>query len=116
MAIAAGDLDRRIALQVKDQIENGRGGRKPNPATGGWTTIARPWAQLLPLRGEAAVRNLVERHTQLWRVTIRMRPGVTPAHRILFGSMPMTIKSVAPNEEGDGLVMTCESGGPSNVP
>jgi head-tail adaptor len=113
MALAAGDLDRRVALQMPDLVDNGRGGRTPNTATGGWATIARPWAQLVPLRGEEAVRNLVERHTQLWRVTIRMRPGVTTAHRLLFGSIRMTIQSIAANADGDALVMTCESGGPA---
>ncbi len=112
MPIAAGSLNKRVRIEVPDMIDNDRGGRKPNPATGGWKEVATVWAEVIALRGEEATRNSVERSVQLWKVTIRMRRDVTTACRLVWDKMGihMDIKSAAPNAEGDGLLMTCESG------
>ncbi len=58
------------------------------------------------------------RSTQLYRVTIRPRRGVLTTMQILwddpmFGLVIMQIKTAAPNEKRDALVMTCESGVPA---
>lgn len=99
-----------MVLQRQDKIDNGTGGRRANPATGGWIDIATPWAEIVALRGQEAVRENIDRAVQLWRVTIRYRAGVTPKLRLVWGSIIMNITAAAPNEAGDGLVMTCESG------
>jgi head-tail adaptor len=103
-------LKHQVVLQRPDKIDNGAGGRRPNPANGGWAEVARPWAEIVALRGQEAVRENIARAAQLWRVTIRYRDGVTPLNRIVWGAIVMNISSAAPNEAGDGLVMTCESG------
>lgn len=103
-------LKHQVVLQREDKIDNGAGGRRPNPATGGWIEFAEPWAEIVALRGQEAVRENIERAVQLWRVTIRYRDGVTPKNRLVWGAIVMNITSAAPNDAGDGLVMTCESG------
>ena len=106
----ASRLRHTVAIEAPDQIDNRKGGRRANPATGGWVTIAKPWAEIIALRGDEATRNLIERAAQYWRVTIRYRADVKPSHRIVWGAIIMDIKSAAPNDAGDALVMTCESG------
>lgn len=103
-------LSKRILIEQPDVVDNGRGGRKPNPDTNGWKPLARPWAEIVALRGDEALRLSVERRRQLWRVVVRNRTDVTPACRIVWGSIVMDIKSAAPNAAGDELVMSCESG------
>ncbi|GAA4218640.1 hypothetical protein GCM10022253_19480 [Sphingomonas endophytica] len=110
MTIAAGRLRFRVALLAPDTIENGRGGRMPSPGSDGWKAVADLWADVIALRGDEAVRQSIERPVQLWRVEVRMRRDVTTHHRLRWGAIVMDIKSVAPNDAGDGLVMTCESG------
>jgi head-tail adaptor len=109
-ALDSRKLKHQVVLQRADKIDNGAGGRRPNPDNGGWAEVARPWAEIVALRGQEAVRENIDRAVQLWRVTIRIRDGVTPKHRIMWGTIVMNITSAAPNDAGDGLVMTCESG------
>lgn len=104
-------LRHHLVLQRPDKLDNGIGGRRANPATGGWAEVARPWAEIVALRGEQAVRENIERAVQLWRVTIRFRGDVTPQHRLVWNETVLAITAAAPNEAGDGLVLTCESGG-----
>lgn len=106
----ASRLNKRIRIEQPDLIDNGRGGRTPNQVTGGWKLLAEPWAEILGLRGDEALRLGVERRRQLWRVVIRNRSDVNPGCRIVWGRVVMDIKSAAPNDAGDELVMTCESG------
>ncbi|KTT72622.1 head-tail adaptor protein [Sphingomonas endophytica] len=108
-ALSSTRLKHQVTLLAPDDIDNGRGGRKPNPATGGWKAYAKPWAEVIALRGDEAVRQSVERSAQLWRVEIRIRDDVTPSHRVRWGTIVMQVKAAAPNSAGDGLVMTCLS-------
>jgi head-tail adaptor len=110
MSLDPGKLTKRVRIEAPDLIDNARGGRKPNPDNGGWREIKTVWAEIIALRGEEATRNSVERSVQLWKVTIRMRPDVSTVCRLVWKDLPMDIKSAAPNEDGDGLVMTCETG------
>ncbi|TCP33271.1 head-tail adaptor protein [Sphingomonas sp. BK235] len=110
MRLSSTRLIHQVTLLAPDLVDNGRGGRKPNPETGGWKAYGEPWAEIIGLRGEEAVRANVERAVQLWRVEIRIRGDVDTTHRLRCGSIVMDIKTAAPNEARDGLVMTCESG------
>lgn len=104
-------LRHQVQLLAPDTVDNGKGGRKPSPANpDGWKRYASPWAEVIALRGDEAVRQNVERAVQMWRVEIRMRSDVSTKHQLRWGQIVMNIKSAAPNEAGDGLVMTCESG------
>jgi len=108
MPISAGRLRERTILQAPDLVENGRGARKAREGTDGWREIGRPRAEILPLRGDEALRLGVERRVQIWRVTIRRRDEVTAGCRLLWQGKVLEIKSAAPS--GDGTVMTAESG------
>lgn len=108
--LAAGRLKHRIEIQEPDQVDNGTGGRRAKPGTTGWRKLASTRAEIVALRGQEAVRENIERAVQLWRVTTRFRRDVTPRNRILWGDIVMDITSAAPNDAGDGLVMTCSSG------
>ena len=109
-ALDSRKLKHQVVLQRQDKLDNGAGGRRANPANGGWADIAAPWAEIVALRGQEAVRENIDRAVQLWRVTIRYRDGVTPRNRLVWNGIVMNITAAAPNDAGDGLVMTCESG------
>jgi head-tail adaptor len=111
MSLRAGRLRHRIIIQEQNLVSNGRGGFKPADGQDPWRPIAANIpAEVLALRGDEAVKNLVERAVQLWRVTIRPRADVTPTHRLVWKGITMNIKSAALSVAGDELVMTCASG------
>jgi len=111
MSLRAGRLRHRITIQEQNLVSNGRGGFKPADGVDPWRPIAASVpAEVLALRGDEAVKHLVERAVQIWRVTIRPRTDVTPTHRLVWKGITMNIKSVALSVAGDELVMTCASG------
>lgn len=108
-----GKLRTRVTFEQANLIDNGRGGRTQATGQDAWKPVRTVWAECIALRGGEALANLVERSTQLWRVTIRARPGLTTEMRLtwtdaLIGNVVGNIRSLAPNEERDGLVMTVE--------
>lgn len=116
----AGKLRDRVAIERHNLIDNGRGGRKVPDGQSEWVEITpKPIAaEVIALRGEEALRQSAERSIHLWRVTIRARRGLDTSHRLvwesdLMGRVVMNIRAMAPNDERDGIVMTCESGVPS---
>ncbi len=106
-----------VTLQEQNLIDNGIGGRKRAPGEDAWrNVIADLPAEIIPLRGGEALVNLVQRSRQMWRVTIRARPGVDAAKRLtwndpIMGTITANIRAAALNEDRDGIVMTVESGG-----
>lgn len=119
MGLAAGRLRERIIIEEKNQVPNGRGGWKSPEGQPAWKTWLddRP-AEIIPLRGAEALAQGITRSTQIWRVTIRAVAGIKTSMRIrwkdpLMGEIVMDIRTAAPNDSRDGIVMTCESGLPS---
>lgn len=116
MSLDEGRLNQRIQVERENLVDNGKGGRKRPDGEEAWLPVAKKvWAECYPLRGGEALQNVVQRSSQLWRVTIRARPGITTSHRLtwydpLIGDVVGNIRSIAPNEDRDGLVMTVESG------
>lgn len=105
-------LRERVTIEEKNLVDNGRGGRKRPEGGPEWNEVATVWAEVIGLRGDEALSHLVQRAVQLWRVTIRLGTNVTPAHRLVWNSVPMNIRSIAPTPQRDALVMVCESGVP----
>lgn len=105
-----------VTIQEMDMIDNGRGGRRPRDPAAPWRDVERDVpAEIIPLRGGEALENLVLRATQLWRVAIRARGDLTTSNRLtwtdpIIGEVNGDIRSVVPDEDGAGIVMTIESG------
>ncbi|MFA7505292.1 MAG: phage head closure protein [Burkholderiaceae bacterium] len=112
MSARAGRLRERVKIQAKNLVDNGKGGRMRPVGGPEWTDVATVFAEVLPLRGDEALQHAVLRSVQLYRVTIRARDGVTPAHRLSWRGSALNIKSVAMSPGRGELVMTCEA----NVP
>lgn len=114
MATAAGKLRERVRLQRKNLVDNGRGGRSRPTGQPEWIDADRSdlRAEIIPLRGDEALQNVVLRSVQTYRVTVRWRADITTAHRLLWGATALDIKSAARSPDRRDLVMTCESGVP----
>lgn len=115
MSIEAGKLRERITIQQKNLVDNGRGGRKRPDGEPEWIDIDEIGvvrAEIIPLRGDEALSNLILRTVQLYRVTIRNRPGILPTHRLMWGETAMNIKSLTRSADRREIVMTAETGTP----
>ncbi|WP_242149604.1 phage head closure protein [Sphingomonas sp. BAUL-RG-20F-R05-02] len=111
MSIAAGRLRERVTIQEPNVVDNGRGGRKTPEGESKWRDVStNVRAEIIPLRGDEALSLGVQRATQLYRVTIRKRRGITPANRLLWGEIALDIRAAPPSTDGISIVMTCESG------
>ena len=101
-----------VTIQEKNLVDNGRGGRKRPDGGPEWIDVtATPIrAEIIALRGGEALTQSVQRSSQLYRVTIRNRPGVTTAHRLLWKGVSLNIRTAPPSTDRATLVMTCESG------
>jgi head-tail adaptor len=107
-------LRERLDVQEPNVIDNGRGGRRVPTGEDAWrTTATKIAAEVLPLRGGEALNLGIERSTQIYRVTIRNRPGLTTANRFMWQGIALNIRTLPPSTDRATLVMTCESGVPS---
>lgn len=106
----------QLRIDAQNRIDNGRGGRTVVPGEDPWRIVAdRVWAEIIGLRGDEATQNAVLRARQLWRVTIRARHGMVTGMRLVWrdrmlGELIGNIKAIAPDDTGDALVMTVETG------
>lgn len=106
-------LRERVSIQESNVVDNGRGGRRTPTGQDPWRDVATDVAaEIIPLRGGEALSIGVERSTQLYRVTIRKRAGVTTAHRLVWLGIPLNIRTAPPSVDRATIVMTCESGAP----
>jgi len=114
MATPAAKRREIIVIQRKNLVDNGVGGRRRPDSGPEWINVASDvFAEIIPLRGQEALHNLVLRAVQLYRVTINARAGITTDYRLMWGSTPMAITSAALSPDRRDLVMTCESGVPT---
>lgn len=102
-----------VTIERRNLVDNGRGGRKTPAGQPDWLPLMKDVrAEVIALRGDEALDKAVLRSSQLYKVTIRNRPGVSVEHRIRWGAITMEIRVAAPNQRRDELIMTCESGKP----
>ena len=113
MSIAAGRLRERIVIEAHNLVDNGRGGRKVPDGQEEWITFANTRAEIVPIRGGEALSEAILRESQVWRVTIRRRAGVSTEHRIRWGTIVMNINTSALSQDRGELVMTTTSGVPT---
>ena len=106
MGISAGSLRDQVQIQAATSSGDGAGG-----AIKTWSTFATVWAAITPISGGEAFAQGLARNTQFYRVTIRFRSDVSAANRIMWGTLPLNIRSASdPDRRGEALVMTVESG------
>ncbi|MDZ7809199.1 MAG: phage head closure protein [Arhodomonas sp.] len=86
MAVRAGKLNKRVALQEPSRVADGRGGY-----TTTWSTVATVWAQVHPLSPDERVAAAQMQAQLTHRVTIRYRDGITAAMRVLYGTRALSI-------------------------
>ena len=107
-------LRQRVDIEEKNLVPNGAGGRKPPPGEDRWKAVATGVpAEIVPLRGGEALAQSILRTSEIYRVTIRNRPGINTQQRIVWNGVVMDIKTAPPSTDRATIVMTCESGGPS---
>lgn len=80
-AVAAGDLRHKVLLQAKiDQTQDPDTGEIPYT----WTTIAEPWAQMVPMSGREFLAAAAEQSEVRGRIVIRYRGEVDASMRIVY--------------------------------
>lgn len=101
-----GTLRHRVILQVRvDTVDAGGG------VATSWADIAGIWAAVVPLSGKEQVQSMAVVATQRYRVRLRHRPDITPAHRLRYDGRILNIRSVRDlGERRQWLECQCEEG------
>ncbi len=102
----AGALRHRISIQEEILVDDGEGGFVRT-----WATITNGtvWASVQPLSGAEAYRAQQVQGNLTHSTVIRYLAGVTPKHRVLFGTRLLNIKSVINQfEKNVMLTLLCE--------
>lgn len=99
----SGKLKHRITIQAATETRNDTG-----DVLKSWATFADRWASIEPLTGRELMKAQQVSSEVTHKVTIRYLAGVTPQHRILFGSRVFNINSVLDSmEQHKELVLMC---------
>lgn len=103
-----GELRQRVTLQ--------RPGTPTPDAMGGrsvpWANVGTTWAHVEPLEGNERLRAMQVSPRLSHRITMRYRPGVTSAMRVLYGARVFGLRSVIdPDERHERLVLLAEEVG-----
>ena len=100
MALRAGLLDRRVALERRVEVTDDSG-----QAASHFVAVATVWARVEPLGGREGFGQ------QQWvasgdvRFTIRWRPDVTPLHRVVHEGREYDVVSVAEDGRREALLI-----------
>ena len=104
--LQAGDLNRRITLQVRGSTRDSYGQQATT-----WTDWATCWARIEPMDGREVVAAKSVNAETSHLVTIRYRAGVTAAMRVIFGARIFNVLSVIePEMARVSLVLACSEG------
>lgn len=107
MSLSAGDLNRKVTIQTPNYTPDGAGGRSLT----GWSDVATVYAQITPVSGGEAFKLGVQNQTQFYRVSLRFREDVTPGNRLMWGTIPLNIRTSAdPDGFREELAIMAESG------
>ena len=100
--LKAGNLRHRIALQRKQQTQN--------PQTGAllttWVTEATVWAAVEPLSAREFVAAQAVQSNVSVRITVRYRPGITSAMRLLHDGKVYNITGVLADKDSGREYLT----------
>jgi SPP1 family predicted phage head-tail adaptor len=105
-----GALRERVTVQQQVRTPNGQGGFSV-----AWSDVAAAptiWAEVTGLSGDEAITAAVERSVTRWRVIIRKRTDITPAHRLVWNGVNLDVKSIMPLPSAPRALtlLICESG------
>lgn len=89
-----GDMRHRVTLQSRTLSRDDRGGATPT-----YADLATVWAAVEPVAGKEAWQAQQAQSNVTHVVTIRAYAGLTPRHRVKFGSRLLNIDSIANLEE-----------------
>ena len=100
----AGNLRHRITIQAPTEASDGIGGM-----TTTWSTFKTVWAAIWPLKGAEYIATAQTTSEITHKVRIRYLSGVTPKHRIKWGTKYIDIESVInPDERNIYYEMMCK--------
>ena len=101
MALRAGNLRERVEIQANTPTTNARGQELPS-----WATVAIRWARVTPDSGSEATAADKRTARRRFTVTVRLYP-VTPAHRLRWRGLSLSVNSVLPSEDRSASVLSC---------
>jgi SPP1 family predicted phage head-tail adaptor len=100
MALRAGLLDRRVALERRIDVTDDSG-----QAVDHFVRVATVWARVEPLGGREGFGQQQFVATGDLRFTIRWRDDVTPLHRIVHEGVPYDVVSVGDDGRHEALLI-----------
>jgi SPP1 family predicted phage head-tail adaptor len=98
-----GRLRHLLVIEAREETDDGAGG-----VAVAWTPIGQAWARLEPTSGREGVNADRETALRRWRITLRYRDDVSPAHRFAHGSRHFDIETIVdPNGRRRFLICDC---------
>lgn len=97
VAVQAGRLRHRVSIQARQGTGTQDAYGQTTNTTDPWVTVATRWADVRPLEGTekfVATQSVQVSPEVFFRVTMRYYAGLTPQHRLLFGSRVLEIEAV----------------------
>lgn len=102
MALAAGRLNRRVAIQAPHRVHDDGGGSATS-----WSTVDTVWAAIESPAGFESFGQGQVNARVTHKVRVRART-VSPQHRLLYGSRILAIRAVLPDAIGEAVDLLCE--------
>ncbi len=100
--IRAGNLDRRITIQVASEMAESFG--QPIPT---WTTFKSVWARIIPQMGNESFADEQRSARATVKFQIRYLAGVNPEMRLLHRGETYEIDDVSEADRNHDLILTC---------
>lgn len=105
-AVASGKLRHKVELQANVPAQDPVTGEMRNV----WTTIARPWADIVPMSAREFFSSNAEQSEVRGRMTIRYREDIDATMRVLHRGMIYAIHGVMPDADSGREHMTIMTG------
>jgi SPP1 family predicted phage head-tail adaptor len=100
IGIDSGSLRHRLAIYAPPDGQYASG--QPidtNPSMDGWTLLVTRWGMVVPNIGAPYIQSDQIRNSSTHRITIRYFSGLTPSHRIVYGSRIFNVTGLISSEE-----------------
>jgi SPP1 family predicted phage head-tail adaptor len=101
---APGDLNRRLTLEAPVELDDGAGG-----VTRSYGAVTTLWAQVTPLSGDLSIAAGSLAGTQRYRITIRMRSGITLRHQLREDARIYRLRALRPSPDRRFLAIDAEA-------